>query len=107
MCALCGTLGGAEHWTEAAARPGVFTRAADSAARRRDRARRVQVLNRVLAHYAMAASDWQGTALRLETATGKCEMVETLAHLWPAAERLCGRDCDPLDEALLARLGDG
>ena len=44
MCALCGVLGGPEHWTDAVARPGVFTRNTDAAARRRER------MNRVAAH---------------------------------------------------------
>jgi hypothetical protein len=105
MCALCGVLGGADHWTEAAARPGVFTRTADPLARRRERARRVAIANRVLAHYGMNVADWQGTAFMLSTATGKTEMVENLSHLWSVAERLGGRQCDPLDPALLARLG--
>jgi hypothetical protein len=30
MCALCGVLGGAQHWTDAAPRPGVFTRNTDA-----------------------------------------------------------------------------
>jgi hypothetical protein len=97
MCALCGVLGGPEHWTDAAA-------GADSAARRRERAARVALANRVLAQYAMRLDDWQGSAYMLSTATGKQEMVETLGHLWPAAERLSGRACDPLDPALLVRL---
>jgi len=105
MCALCSVLGGGDHWTDAAARPGVFTRAADPLERRRERARRVAAANRVLAHYAMSVSDWQGTSFVLATATGKSEMVENLSHLWSVAERLCGRACDPLDPALLARLG--
>jgi hypothetical protein len=105
MCALCGVLGGAEHWTDAAARPGVFTRNADSLERRRERARRVAVANRVLSQYGMQLSDWQGSAFMLATATGKTEMVETLAHLWSTAEQMSGRACDPLDPALLRRLG--
>ena len=104
MCALCGVLVGAEHWTDAAARPGVFTRTADPLERRRDRTRRVRLANRVLVHYGMALSDWQGSAFVLSSATGKSEMVENLAHLWSAAERLAGRPCDPLDPGLLARL---
>ena len=31
-------------------------------------------------------------------------MVPDLGALWPAAERLLGRACDPLDPAFLARL---
>jgi hypothetical protein len=104
MCALCGVLGGSDHWTDAAPRPGVYSRAADPLARRRERARRVAAANRVLAQFHMRLSDWQGGAFLLATATGKTELVDNLAHLWAAAERLSGRHCDPLDPALLDRL---
>jgi hypothetical protein len=104
MCALCGVLGGAEHWTEAAARPGVYARTADPPQRRQERARRVSAANRVLAHYQMRLADWQGTAYVLSTATGKTEIVDNLSHLWATAEKLSGRACDPLDPALLRRL---
>jgi hypothetical protein len=92
MCALCGVLGGTEHWTDAIARPGVFTRHTDAASRRRER------MNR----YRMNLADWQGSAFVLSSATGKTEIVDNLAHLWMAAERLLGRPCDPLDEELIA-----
>jgi hypothetical protein len=104
MCALCGVLGGPEHWTDAALRPGVFTRNTDAAARRRERAHRVAVANRILKHYGMVLADWQGASFVLSTRTGRTEMVENLAHLWAAAERLAGRSCDPLDENLVSRL---
>jgi hypothetical protein len=99
MCALCGVLGGPEHWTDAVARPGIFT---DAGARRRERMNRVAAANRVLSHYRMNLADWQGSAFVLSTATGKTEIVDNLAHLWMAAERLLGRSCDPLDEELIA-----
>ena len=102
MCALCGALGGAEHWTDAVARPGVFTRNTDAASRRRERLNRVAAANRVLKHYRMTLADWQGSAFVLSSATGKTEIVDNLAHLWTAAERLLGRPCDPLDEELIA-----
>jgi hypothetical protein len=102
MCALCGVLGGIEHWTDAVARPGVFTRNTDAASRRRERLNRVAAANRVLKHYRMNLDDWQGSAFVLSTATGKTEIVDNLAHLWMAAERLLGRPCDPLDEELVA-----
>jgi hypothetical protein len=104
MCALCGVLGAAEHWTAAVARPGVFTRNTDPASRRRDRANQVAAANRVLKHYGMRLADWQGSAFVLSTATGKTEIVDNLAHLWTAAERLLGRRCDPLDEELIAKM---
>lgn len=101
MCALCGVLGGAEHWTDAAAGPGVFTRNTDAASRRRERASQAAAANRVLKHYRMGLADWQGTAFILSTATGKTEIVDNLGHLWTAAERLSGRRCDPLDAELI------
>src|ERR1700674_2211396 len=101
MCALCGVLGGSEHWTDAVARPGVFTRNTDAASRRRERMNRVAAANRVLKHYRMNLADWQSTAFVLSTATGKSEIVDNLAHLWIAAERLLGQPCDPLDEELI------
>ena len=102
MCALCGVLDGSEHWTDAVARPGVFTRNTDAASRRRERLNRVAAANRVLKHYRMTLADWQGSAFVLSSATGKTEIVDNLAHLWTAAERLLGRPCDPLDEELIA-----
>jgi hypothetical protein len=102
MCALCGVLGGMEHWTDSVARPGIFTRNTDAASRRRERMNRVAAANRVLSCYRINLADWQGSAFVLSTATGKTEIVDNLAHLWMAAERLLGRPCDPLDENLIA-----
>ena len=107
MCALCGVLGGARHWTDAVARPGVFTRTATPLDRRRERAARVAQANRVLRHYRLTLSDWQGASFLLSTATGKTEIVDDLTHVWAAAEKLTGRPCDPLDPALLAELAGG
>jgi hypothetical protein len=104
MCALCGVLRGAEHWTAAAPRPGVLTRNTDPASRRRERMKQVAAANRVLKHYGMTLADWQGSAFVLATATGKTEIVDNLVHLWIAAERLLGRSCDPLDTELIALL---
>ncbi|TBR27473.1 MAG: hypothetical protein EPO10_17895, partial [Reyranella sp.] len=103
---LCGVLGGDGHWTDAAPRPGVFTRNTDGLARRRERMARVAVANRILKLYGLSLSDWQGASFVLSTATGKSELVDNLAHLWAAAEKLAGRPCDPLDPAVIARLRD-
>jgi len=104
MCALCGVLGGPDHWTDAVARPGVFSRYSDAAERRRERMRRVRCANGLLKFYGLKLNDWQGSAFLLSTATGKTEIVDHLAHLWIKAEKLTGRVCDPLDPALIARL---
>jgi hypothetical protein len=104
MCALCGVLGGAEHWTDTVARPGVFTRSTDAALRRRERTSQVAAANRVLKHYHLGLTDWQGTAFVLASATGKTEIVDNLGHLWTAAVRLTGKPCDPLDAELITIL---
>jgi hypothetical protein len=104
MCSLCGVLGSAEHWTDAAAREAVYSRNADPHTRRRERARRVRIANVVLAQFGLIVADWQGTAFLLSTRTGKTEIIADLGHLWLAAERLSGRPCDPLALPLIERL---
>ncbi len=104
MCALCSVLGGAEHWADAHARPGAFTRNTGPLERRRERARRLAHANRMLGPLGLTLSDWQGSDFLLATRTGRIELVENLSHLWVAAEALLGRPIDPLDEALLTRM---
>lgn len=104
MCSLCGVLGGNEHWTDAAARPGVFTRNHASPERRRERAERVRAANEMLSGFSLVLSDWQAASFVLSTRTGSSELIEDLGHLWPAAERLVGRPCDPLDVAFMAKM---
>jgi len=104
MCSLCGVLGGNEHWADAAARPGVYSRNVSPIERRRERARRVRVANDVLAAFGLTVTDWQGTAFLLSTRTGKTEIIGDLGHLWPVAERLSGRLCDPLALPVIERL---
>jgi hypothetical protein len=102
MCSLCGVLGGDAHWTDAVGRDGVFTRTSDRLARRRERAHRVRIANRILAHWRLKLSDWQGTSFLLSTATGRTEIVADLGHLWSAAERLSGVPIDPLAPEVIA-----
>ncbi len=107
MCSLCGILGGNGHWSDAPARPGVYTRNAAPIDRRRERAKRVRIANHVLAPFGMALADWHGTSFLLSTRTGKTEIIPDLGHLWPAAERLIGRVCDPLALPVIERLERG
>ena len=107
MCGLCGVLGGDDHWTSAVARPGVYARGSSAAARRRERAHRVRTANLILRQYGLTLSDWQGASYLLSSSTGKTEVVESLAHLWPAAERMTGRLCDPLAPDLVTALESG
>jgi hypothetical protein len=101
MCGLCGMLGGEAHWSDAG-----LPASDDEQARtrRRERQLRIAHLNRVLRGFSCAVSDWQGHAYLLSTFTGKTEIIEHLAQLWPAVEHLSGRSADPLAADLLARL---
>jgi hypothetical protein len=101
MCALCGVLGGKDHWTEPLAREGVYVRSADPVSRRRERARRVAEANAILTLFGLTLEDWQADSYVLRTRTGRAEVVADLAALWPVAETLAGRPLDPLDEACL------
>jgi hypothetical protein len=103
MCGLCGLFGGADHWTTAAARPQVF---GGARTRRAERAQQVRLANRVLLPFALRLEDWQGTRFVLSSATGKRAMAETLPEVWTAAASMLGRPIDPLDPAVLARLGN-
>src|SRR5689334_19494801 len=96
MCGLCGLFEGQAHWSELAGD--------DSVPARQARQLRVAVANRVLRHYRLSLSDWQGHAYLLSGPTGATEVLDSIAALWPAAERLLGRACDPLDPNLLAAL---
>lgn len=102
MCGLCGVLGTEDHWTDAADNAAAF--GGGVRPRRQERLYRVALVNKVLAHYGFKLSDWQGSSYVLTTRTGRSEMIDHLAALWPAVERLATRPCDPLDGALVAAL---
>ncbi|MBB4008901.1 hypothetical protein [Allorhizobium taibaishanense] len=104
MCSLCGVIGGNDHWADAVARPGVYTRNGEPVDRRRERMNRVSAANRILKAYGLTVSDWQGASYLLSSLTGKTEIIEDLGHLWRAAEALSGRFCDPLDPLMIARM---
>ena len=104
MCGLCGILGGQDHWTDAIARDGVYTRNHSPQERRRERAKRIRAANLALKIYGLKLEDWQSNSYILRTVTGKSEVFDSLNHLWPTAEKLTGRFCDPLDEQFIARL---
>ena len=103
MCALCGVLGGKDHWTEPLQREGVYVRATDPAQRRRERLLRIARANAILGLYGLTMEDWQADSYVLRTRTGKTEIVADLAALWPLAEKLAGRELDPLAPDVLTR----
>ena len=97
MCTLCGALGVEHHWT--AIRDG---KTAEAPRRRRERADRVGAVNRALAPARLTLTDWQGTAYQLRTATGRAEMVDTLADVWRVATTMTTISLDPLSPEMIA-----
>ncbi len=93
MCGLCGAFGIADHWTDDAGEQ--FMGAA--------RQRRVAAANRFLAPYGLALAGW-ADRFTLTSRTGGALVIDNFGALWPAAEKLSGRRCDPLDESLVASL---
>ena len=95
MCGLCGILGVEGHWTD--------DPTASAASRRADREHRARVANRILSLYGLRLQTWR-ERFTLRGHTGKTAVVDHLGAVWPAAEKLAGRSCDPLDPAVLARI---
>jgi len=100
MCALCGVLGNEDHWTDGS-HP-FFT--GEPMTRRARRLARVTAANIVLAEFGLTLADWEGAKYQLNNRTGRTEIVDDLAQVWQAAERILGRACDPLDPSLIARM---
>jgi hypothetical protein len=88
MCGLCGVFGVAEHWT-------------DGSASRAEGQHRVAVGNDVLAVFGLKLAEWSGR-YTLTGPTGGSAVVDNFGNLWPAAERLAARSCDPLDPKIIA-----
>jgi hypothetical protein len=104
MCALCGVLGGTGHWSDSAAAPAVFANRTEPQTRGRERQARARLLNTVLKYHGIVVKDWSSSSYLLRSLTGRTAIVDTIADLWTAAERLAGRTIDPLDEQYRATL---
>jgi hypothetical protein len=104
MCALCGILAGKGHWSDSAAALAVFADRTKPHTRARERQARTRLLNAVLKYHGIVVKDWSGSSYLLTNLTGRSAIVDTIADVWPAAERLAGRTIDPLDEQYLTTL---
>lgn len=106
MCSLCGILGCDDHWSNAVARPGVYSRNNDVRARRAENARRMSVLNTVLSFRRLKIDIWQGRSYVVASPTGASSVFEALSHLWTEADALSPKGFDPLDEDLIQWMED-
>jgi hypothetical protein len=104
MCGLCGVLGAAAHWTDAPAQSETLPGSALPPTRRQERYGRIALANRILRHYGLKLSDFQGQSYLLRSATGRQALVPDIVGIWAAAEKLAGRSCDPLEPNLIAAL---
>jgi hypothetical protein len=104
MCGICGILGDDGHWTDAS---GSEAPAGAGRTRRAQRLYRVRLANAALASAALELADWQGSRYVLSSRTGRAELVDNLAQVWQAAERILGRALDPLDPRFIERLEKG
>ena len=102
MCALCGGIEQARHWTDRL--EATESEAEGPAAWRQSRQMQVALANRILSQLGLEVRDWDAHAFVLGNRTGQCELVPRLAAMWNTAERLARCRCDPLDPVLLARL---
>jgi len=63
---------------------------------RKERARRLAMINRILARIGASCEDWDGEAVAIYVPSGRFQLAATLNDIWPAAEGLTGRRIDPL-----------
>ena len=95
MCGLCGLFGVAEHWTD---RAGADTGGpASTYAERRQRAR---AASEMLDMFGLTLREWSRRYV-LAGRTGRSMVIDNLGAVWPAAEQIAGRECDPLDDAVI------
>lgn len=104
MCALCGMLGGAGHWTESHSAPAAFAGREHTPTASRERLDRSVLVNRVLGHYRLSVKPWSGASYVLRGGTGKTALVDNLSQMWAQAEKMAGQPLDPLDPALIRAL---
>lgn len=97
MCGVCGVLGGAAHWSSGHKRVG----SAQATTSRADRARTVGLLNRIARTRGFQIHDWHGSSFVIVGPTGAQEIVDSLALVWAALDRLSRRVIDPLADEWL------
>lgn len=102
MCVLCYELADDGYWGDA------ISPDRGSEPPVRSRQRRLRIVAAILAPYGLSVSDpGAGRYVVIGNRTGASEVATTLPVVWQAAQRLCTRRIDVLDEALLQALAGG
>jgi hypothetical protein len=95
MCGACAVLNNAPDWVDRVGNPEGIGHG-ENLTRGAERHRRVGFINVLLRPTRMKLFDL-GNNLSLQSPTGRVEIVEGLAHVWAAADRLSTHPVDPLD----------
>jgi len=95
---------GMPHWTEGGSDAAAGT-SVDTREQRLERIFRVSLLNVLLEGHGCAVDDWSLDQYIVRSRTGRSEVVAALPQVWRTVEDISARKVDPLDPALLARLG--
>jgi hypothetical protein len=102
MCGACGVIGGGPDWIDRAGNPRGVSHPA-GLTRTAERQRRIALVNLMLEPRKLRLSDL-GSNLIVRGPTGRSEIVDSLMHVWAAADRLSPSAFDPLDEGFIEYL---
>lgn len=98
MCEVCAIFGAGEHWSDFSRLRNERFPFADIMHYRRERARRLEILNSVLVSREIRCADWDGEALSLHDHAGRFAVAPTLSDVWPMVQKMSGTAFDPLAE---------
>jgi hypothetical protein len=96
MCEVCAVFGVSPHWADASDPLGQRSTAQGILENRAERAKRLALINRILAPHRLAAADWDGEAYSVEANDGRRALAANLSDLWRVAEQLGRIVIDPL-----------
>lgn len=101
MCEVCAVFGVGQHWTDAADPMGLRNVAAGILENRTERAKRLQLINRIVRAAGLTVNDWDGEAFSVEDMQGRRRIAPDLSALWRIAEQLGHIHIDPLEADFL------
>jgi hypothetical protein len=104
MCGLCGFWRTQTHWSMRSQNPKVFGAIGYPSDLLRERSHQTAALNRVTRAFGVSVRDWESSRWILESVNGGCEIVDSIATMWPAIEMLSRCKVDPLSRSLLETL---
>ena len=102
MCGACGVLGGGPDWVDRVGNPEGVSHG-PNLTRTAERQRRIALANLLLHEIKLHLTEINGT-LVVRGPTGRQEIIDSLSHVWMAADRSATQRLDVLDPDLVAGL---